>query len=142
MLSFTSPTGSGEDRAPSSPRPSTPVNNPQPVLGEIQYVLGTLPPQGTMSSTRGTSMKRDSSLNRSSNSSFNSLIQKILQETKSRRNRQTTKTRSTAAKTATIPNGTRKRRRTRRRICSKHSRGESPETESFGTTSSEEYSDY
>nr|ASH99129.1 ORF3 [Giant panda anellovirus] len=139
---FTSPTGSGEEQIQHQNRPSTPANNPRPVLSEIQYVSETLPPRGRRCSTRGTSTLLDSSQKTNSDSSFTSLIQMLLDQEISRRNRTKQTKSSTAKKAATVPPTGIPRKKRIRRVRTRHSRRESPETEDFDTSSSAEYSDY
>ncbi|ASH99126.1 ORF2 [Thetatorquevirus ursid4] len=142
MHFYTNLVGSGEAQTPLQNPPSIRAINPRPVLSEIQYVLETLPQSEQQCSTRGTSTTPGSSRKTNSDSSFDSLIQMLLDQTKNpRRNRQKPKTRTTAKTTATVrQTGTQRRKRTRR--TTRPSRRESPETESSGTSSSEEYSDY
>nr|QZE11995.1 MAG: ORF3 [Giant panda anellovirus] len=92
-------------------------------------------------------MLQDLLLNKSSETSFDSLIQTLLQQAESRRHCQKSTARHTEKKTAPVQKATGTAKRTRRRttwrrIRTTDSRRKSPETEDFDTSSSEGYSDY
>nr|ASH99131.1 ORF2 [Giant panda anellovirus] len=147
FLSYTRVTGNGVEQIQSPPQTSTPVNNLRPVTSDIQYVLETLPQQEPTCSTPGISTLRALLQQTNLETSFDSLIQTILKNKKNSRRhrtkstaRHTTKkrTRTAAPRSPAVPP-----KKTRiRKIYTMHSRGESPETETSDTSSSEEFTDY
>nr|QZE12004.1 MAG: ORF3 [Giant panda anellovirus] len=139
--------GNGEEQVQTHQQQQIPANNLQPVSSTAQYVLRTLPPPASPSSTHGTLTPTGSLQKLNSDNSFQELLQ-ILGDYKEKKKRQGNRRKSTACPQqkkvqiapAAARRGTKRRRRTIRNYL--HSRREYTESESTDSSSSEGSSDW